>query len=638
MEQDDAHDAQIATSRGNAANDAPGAAGTAAPAGSENARAATAIDTGTAADAAGTAADVAPLAAEDRAPTTGDQPRAALAPGMALGPYTVAHVLASEHAHGPFRALLRETHDAVSIPSLPGLHHLLQDLPASECEAAMAVATLGLQHPRLLAPRAVLAHEGWEYLVVEIVAELDGGVLESVSQGARLSPEDTLRAGAALADALAYLQRNGVAHLHISPDTLYIRDGRAYLGGIEGATVLARESDDGPALFARDANYLARSLSTVAGLPETAPPDEAEAARQLRRIAAAGTAGTYSTPDELSAGCGQALQTSGHALPVPETAPVRERLVLRSGSATTVGRVRADNQDAAAAVIFDLYDDLAGDMPGGIFLIADGMGGEAHGEIASRIAARIVVAELTQHYFAPLMLAPATVSPDEDGGSDPPPSDDLGEALTHAITAANAQVRALSEYLGQPTGSTLTAVCIRGHQAILAHLGDSRAYLLHDGMFIQLTEDHSLLARLQAMDHPLLHDPSLAMSRSILYRSLGQDDAAPADVVDLALVPGDRLLICCDGLWDELDDQTLGRALADADDPTSCAHRLVRLANEAGGHDNSTALIVFVQALEPDPEASFAREGPAEDDAVDDAENNVTEHDATELPPDDATR
>jgi PPM family protein phosphatase len=117
---------------------------------------------------------------------------------------------------------------------------------------------------------------------------------------------------------------------------------------------------------------------------------------------------------------------------------------------------------------------------------------------------------------------------------------------------------------------------------------------------VQLTEDHSVLARLQSVDHPLLSDPDIFVPRSMLYRSLGQEDEIGADTLDFTIAPGDRLLLCSDGLWDEVDSQEIAQALAGAIEPSACAERLVALANAAGGHDNSTAVVVFVRASMPD--------------------------------------
>jgi protein phosphatase len=259
-----------------------------------------------------------------------------------------------------------------------------------------------------------------------------------------------------------------------------------------------------------------------------------------------------------------------------------------------VGAVRSENQDATAASIFNIVDDAAtSHTPMAIFLVADGMGGEAHGELASRIAARTVAAELLRLYVLPVesyaalaVTEPEIPAPERSGQA-------LAQALNEAVAVANGRIRDMADYFRQDTGTTLTAIAVSGHEAIIAHVGDSRGYLLRDGTLVQLTEDHTLLARLQAMDHPILSDSTFYVPRNFLYRSLGQEQSPP-DLLELTLAPGDRLLLCSDGLWDELDDATLQRELAAASDPAACAQRLVTLANEAGGHDNSTALVLFV--------------------------------------------
>jgi protein phosphatase len=93
----------------------------------------------------------------------------------------------------------------------------------------------------------------------------------------------------------------------------------------------------------------------------------------------------------------------------------------------------------------------------------------------------------------------------------------------------------------------------------------------------------------------------------MLYRSLGQEDEVGPDLLDLELAPGDRVLLCSDGLWDELDGQAIGALLTEATDPHECAQRLVAAANAAGGHDNSTAVVIFVRAVPEDAAAALPR-------------------------------
>jgi protein phosphatase len=175
-----------------------------------------------------------------------------------------------------------------------------------------------------------------------------------------------------------------------------------------------------------------------------------------------------------------------------------------------------------------------------------------------------------------------------------------------AVERANQQVRELAERLGKVTGTTLTAIAVQGQRASMAHLGDSRAYLLRGDMMVKLTEDHSVLARLQALDHPILNDPDMFIPRNTLYRSLGQEEETVPDTLEFMLAPGDRLLICSDGLWDELEAQTLAQALVGSANPRDCAELLVQMANTAGGSDNSTALAIFVHAVAVDQDRPAA--------------------------------
>jgi len=251
----------------------------------------------------------------------------------------------------------------------------------------------------------------------------------------------------------------------------------------------------------------------------------------------------------------------------------------------------------------------------GVFLVADGMGGEARGELASRIAARMVVSEIIKHFALPVVTLPALQAVEEEAATSPigAPEARVGRALCRAVDAANRQIRVLARQLGQTTGTTMTAVAICGARAGLAHVGDSRAYLMRAGSLVQLTEDHSVLARLQAIDHPLLSDPDIFVPRSMLYRSLGQEDETNVDTLDFTLSDGDRLLLCSDGLWDEVEPAALDETLAQAEDPRACAEQLIALANESGGHDNSTAVVVFVRAVPED--TSRADTGAAEQPA-----------------------
>jgi serine/threonine protein phosphatase PrpC len=543
------------------------------------------------------------------APPALDESPPELPPGTCVGRYVVGLALAGTLVQPIY--LIELSEPEAEEPMVEPGRLLLQLLPVGAAEtpgAVEAVASSGLQHPRLLVPRERVPHEGRVYLVL---AGLPASAsAPRVAAGRERLPATTaLRAAAGLADALGYLHRSGLAHGHVAPATLVLQDERAYLAGLERAGMLDEPGSDPQARIAEDTNALARTLGRLAGVApsgrerEAAAQDDvrSEPEKVLATIVARGVAGEFTSPDELAAAAGQGLLSAPHALP-PAPPATAARLLLRHAVATTVGKVRSENQDAAAAVVFSVIDDAAGaDVPTGIMLVADGMGGEAHGELASRIAARVVPAELLRLYVLPLAMHPALAITTPVLATPQSSPVALADALLEAVASANRQVREMAEYYRQDTGSTLTALAIAGARAILAHLGDSRAYLLRSGMMVQLSEDHTLLARLQAMDHPILSDNTMYVPRNFLYRSLGQEQAPP-DLVELSLAPGDRMLICSDGLWDEVDDATIARELATGDDPGQIAERLVELANAAGGHDNSTALVLFIEAA-PEPSA-----------------------------------
>jgi serine/threonine protein phosphatase PrpC len=529
-------------------------------------------------------------------PRTGGK-NGALAQGDRIGPYVIERALyaASDEGHFLARTVSDEGTSYVTLIARQ----------RGGFAALERVVALNLRHPRLLAPRVVLTHGDRDVLVLDALAAPDGTASITAGQGARLDPASALRAGTGLADALSYLHRSEVAHLHLSPDALAVFDGRAFLAGMEMAEYVGGAASDPTPLFARDANFLARSLGVLAGLEPDRAADESDAVENLRRIVAHGESDGFTSPADLAAACSAALDTATQMLPLPTAETLAAPLHLDYGTATTIGRVRSQNQDACAAVLFDIRDDHADDLPLAVFLVADGMGGEAHGELASRIATRILPVELVRSLALPAIARPAlaaasTPTEANNRGESKPEQPALTDALARAVEAANRQVRELAHSLGQATGTTLTAVAISGQRAALAHLGDSRAYLLRGDVMVQLTEDHSVLARLQSVDHPLLSDPDIFVPRSMLYRSLGQEDEIGADTLDFTVAPGDRLLLCSDGLWDEVDSQEIAQALAGASEPVACADRLVALANAAGGHDNSTAVVVFVRAATPD--------------------------------------
>lgn len=203
---------------------------------------------------------------------------------------------------------------------------------------------------------------------------------------------------------------------------------------------------------------------------------------------------------------------------------------------------------------------------------------------------------MTRHLALPLLQW-------SEMGEEPAAADALGReqqmrsALAQGFRIANRQIRTLVHTQGRAIGTTATALLIFGGQALIAHVGDSRAYRLNRGILTVLTEDHSFVQRLIQLGQIDPADQASHPKRNALYRALGQQDELEIDLVACPLEPGDRLLLCSDGLWDTVPEATMADLLAGSGDgapPATRAARLVALADEAGGKDNSTAILVEV--------------------------------------------
>lgn len=244
---------------------------------------------------------------------------------------------------------------------------------------------------------------------------------------------------------------------------------------------------------------------------------------------------------------------------------------LQYGQATHVGQRRDNNQDAAWSFV-SRGDSAEGEADFAMFVVADGMGGHQHGERASAIAVRKVTGEVIQRVFVPMITGIGEMSP-------------AFEALQGGVTQAN---EAILEAVPDG-GTTLTAALLMGDLLHIAHIGDSRAYLLMGDSFKQLSEDHSMEQRLADLD-VLDPDDDFPM-KNMLYRSLGLREDVEVDVIRQRLSAPMSLLLCSDGLWNLINNAELENHLRSADDPQTICERLVDLANERGGHDNITVVI-----------------------------------------------
>jgi protein phosphatase len=245
---------------------------------------------------------------------------------------------------------------------------------------------------------------------------------------------------------------------------------------------------------------------------------------------------------------------------------------------TDVGQRRDHNEDA-----------LLIDVDLGLFVVADGMGGHAGGGTASRLAVETIRAELQRVRGA----EPGLFGSGTEGEENPLP-DVLGHAVERACTVIFEAAQADPELAGM--GTTVTAALIDSRSAFVAHVGDSRAYLLRGGHIYQVTQDHSLVAEQLRVGAISAEEARNSRFKNIITRSVGFERDVLVDLMGLELEPGDTMLICCDGLSNMIEDPEILR-LVEAHGVDS-VERLVDLANQRGGDDNITVAVVRVS--EPD--------------------------------------
>jgi PPM family protein phosphatase len=251
-----------------------------------------------------------------------------------------------------------------------------------------------------------------------------------------------------------------------------------------------------------------------------------------------------------------------------------------SGGVSDVGRVRTNNEDS-----FRILEPL------NLFILSDGMGGEAHGEIASSMAVETVANCCSQSERTKGDTDAALQS--GIGGNLSPQAKLLQSAVLRANSNIHQSAQEHPEQRGM--GATLTTGWINGSTLSIAHVGDSRAYLLRTGNLQQLTNDHSLVAEQVRRGILTPQQAEQSEMQSVLLRALGANPEVDVEVEEVSVMPRDVLLFCSDGLTRMVTEPEIAGTLQAETDPQSAAQKLVDLANESGGLDNVTVIVARVQ-------------------------------------------
>lgn len=247
------------------------------------------------------------------------------------------------------------------------------------------------------------------------------------------------------------------------------------------------------------------------------------------------------------------------------------------GTGQSVGLQRDHNEDTLFAM-HAVVADSRSDLPFGIFIVADGMGGHLNGEVASGTAARTVADYLLSKVYLPLLSGKGSQE---------------GESIHEIMESAVREAQRAVQRSAPGGGTTLTAAMVMGDQITLIHVGDSRAYLIFPDRRIEaITQDHSLVRRLQELGQINEKEASVHPQRNVLYRALGQSEPFRPDISTLTTPHPGYLLLCSDGLWGSVPDDEINRIVQSEISPSLACHRLIEAANEAGGPDNITVVLV----------------------------------------------
>jgi len=271
-----------------------------------------------------------------------------------------------------------------------------------------------------------------------------------------------------------------------------------------------------------------------------------------------------------------AMDANTHELPkIAQRVSAGAHLIF--GQSTDVGMIRSNNQDSnyvfvAASRTCDAIPEF------GLFMVADGMGGHSDGELASATVVRVSASQLLTTVYMPILT--------KADMSDRTP---ITEALDDAFQMAH---RNLVEDV--PTGgTTLSGFILIGNLAHIAHVGDSRIYLINEDRIEQLSRDHSYVQRLIELEEITPDQAETHPQKSVLYRALGLSEQLEIDTMTRRIASGSSLLICSDGLWGLVADEEL-RSITLRYPPQQACDTLVSLANQRGGTDNITVVIAHL--------------------------------------------
>jgi serine/threonine protein phosphatase PrpC len=448
---------------------------------------------------------------------------------------------------------------------------------AGQSDAIAQLVQLSAGHANILTHQAIIRYQETVYTVVEHPGRW--GVLAR-SQRQR-SPDEALAGAAQIGHALAYLHDHGFAHSEVggvSIESLIVVGGEksVKLADLSACTRLQSNAETLRAQINSDVAFLAWLLFYLATGKELSRTDLELTPVTLRPLIERAMQRQYASVQDML--------TDFSLLPAASPLPARS-LKPSHGQATHPGQKHPRNEDAVVTFTFDKEQE-GRSVPVSFYLVADGMGGHQAGDLASRTVNQIVTNWIIQTKVLPDLRKTTRELSAEDM---------TGEMLAQAIQQANEALVSHGQEMNSDLGSTVTAALIIGDMAIVANVGDSRTYLLRDGRLEQITQDHSLVARL--VDAGVIEpgDVRSHPQRNQIYRCLGHKSDVEVDTFTRQLRVGDVLVLCSDGLWEMVLDDEIQRLIETTRSPQKACDALVEAANRAGGEDNIAVIVVEVE-------------------------------------------
>jgi PPM family protein phosphatase len=508
-----------------------------------------------------------------------------------------------------------------------------------------SIMDLNLYHPNLVPVVDFFSYKPFGYMRHYAVAE--------PRQGVRLTQLSLPRPGGQvlnwamqLSDALDYLHSRAVVGAGAEADDILVQGDRASLASLQNARTGVENPDE---LAQQQSMDLARLASTMyeaytgqpaAMSPEGILPMPSYAPEQVGSAFRAAIEPVQGTAPHISAARWRDMLALALEAVAELERPGRP-IGFVSAGLTDVGRLRDNNQDSFGMSEF-VQASVERPMRMGLYIVADGLGGHKGGEIASALAVQAFCGEVMSRIFSSLVASPSDRTL--------PANEAILQGMARAVQVANERIFKARDNRQNDMGTTVVSALIAGGKAYIVNVGDSRIYLYarkrdeDEGNgevspvvkgtsplagtaplrgtntleapaaveaevidrtqfeLVQVSVDHSLVHRLVELGQLDPEEAKVHPHRNFIYRSLGGTPPVEVDTFVRSLYPGDRLLLCSDGLNSMIEDSAMEDVLSTVEDPQLAAQRLIELANEAGGHDNITCIVINVTEYLPLPE------------------------------------